>query len=238
MIQTLITVTDIVYSNDNLVAQIFFTPQNSFVFAEGQFVFLERLDFSYPDGKKMKNAYSIGSSYEELRDKGYFTTIVKKTRDGGMSDYLTNQLRIGDVLDCKWPLWHFVDKQLVPRYLLLSIGSWITPMYAMYKHLLAVWWYEKICHVYGERYRKSVIDTIAHDFVSPNGSIKHLLYLSQDNADGWQQWYVQDWLVDAIAFLGTDIQVFLCGKPAMVDDVIEKLIGLGVDRWRIFFEKY
>jgi len=59
MIQTQATLVDIQHSPNKQVAFLYFKLDEIFNFKEGQFVFLERLEFSYPDGKAMKNAYSI-----------------------------------------------------------------------------------------------------------------------------------------------------------------------------------
>ena len=48
----------------------------------------------------MKNAYSIGSSYEEYEQKGVFSTIVKKSSETGMSAYLTQEIQSGDTMQC------------------------------------------------------------------------------------------------------------------------------------------
>ncbi len=104
MIQTQAKVVDIQYSPNKLVAYITFAPEESFSFHAGQFAFLEIPDTQDADGKALKRAYSIGSSNEQLQTEGTFTTLVKKTRDGGMSDYLTNKLHIGDTIKCTAPL--------------------------------------------------------------------------------------------------------------------------------------
>jgi NAD(P)H-flavin reductase len=51
--------------------------------------------------------------------------------------------------------------------------------------------------------------------------------------------YVQDVLDDALQFLETqDITVFICGLPAMCDDVAQILQHKGIEKQRLIIEKY
>jgi len=40
------------------------------------------------------------------------------------------------------------------------------------------------------------------------------------------------------AFLDQKFQIFLCGKPVMVDDVVAILLDRGIEKEYIHFEKY
>jgi NAD(P)H-flavin reductase len=51
--------------------------------------------------------------------------------------------------------------------------------------------------------------------------------------------YVQDGLDSALEFLNTqDIIVFICGLPAMCDDVAQILQDKGIEKQRLIIEKY
>jgi len=241
MIQTQATVVDIQHSSNKQVAFVYFKLDQSCIFQEGQFMFLERLWFTYPDGKLMKNAYSIGTTNSLLQDKGIIGTIVKKSSEGGMSDYLTQHIKIGERIKITLPLGHFIDKKISHNYVFISIGSGITPVYAIYNQLIETGNFNYIINIFGDRYKENILSIVQQNYKSDDYRIKHLLYLSQekDLPLSRKKGYVQDGL-DVVfeTFNWQEFQIFLCGKPAMVDDVVAILLDKGVQKHYIHFEKY
>jgi ferredoxin-NADP reductase len=49
-------------------------------------------------GKPLKKPYSIATTNRELQDEGTIGFVVKKSREGFMSEYLTQGIKLGDVL--------------------------------------------------------------------------------------------------------------------------------------------
>ncbi len=238
MIQTQAKVVDIQYSPNKLVAYITFAPEQIFEFHAGQFAFLEIPDMQDADDKALKRAYSIGSSNQQLQTQWTFTTLVKKTRDGGMSDYLTNKLAIGDLVKCTAPLGHLGKESKSDSYLLISTGSGLTPIYSMYQTLIENKQYNKIAHIFGERQQDNLIDSITSSRQETD-MIKHYLHLSQDTKTDRQPGHIQTSIDSALAFLDTsNIQVYICGKPVMVEDVVEQLVQKWINAENIAFEKY
>lgn len=240
MITWTLTVESIEYSPSQNVAQIRFRPDSPIRFTAWQFVFLQRIWFTYPDGKVMKNAYSIWSSYEEYEQTWFFSTIVKKSSETGMSAYLTQEIKPGDTIQCTWPLWHFVDPGTSDKYLLISIGSGVTPIVSLYKHLAKAKPSAQIVNIYGERKLQDIIPSIQELFVD-SASIHNILYLSQEDSLYAQRkkWHIQDGLSDAFTLLqDNNYIVFLCGKPAMVDEVRGTLAQRWIPKEHIIFEKY
>jgi len=238
MIQTQAKVVDIQYSANKLVAYITFVPEQIFEFHGWQFAFIEIPDIQDADGKALKRAYSIWSSNAQLQTQWTFTTLVKKTRNGGMSDYLTNKLQVGDSIKCTAPLGHLGKESKSDTYLLISTGSWLTPIYSMYQTLITSWQYTKIAHIFGERQQENLIDSIINARQETD-TIRHYLHLSQDTKTGRQPWHIQASLDKALAFLDTsNIQVYICGKPTMVEDIVEQLVQKWISPDNIAFEKY
>ena len=223
MIQTQAQVVDIQHSANKQVAHITFAPLDIFSFHAGQFAFIEIPGQKDIDNKALKKAYSIGSTNAQLQTDRTFTTIVKKTRDGGMSDYLTQKLHIGETVTCTAPLGHLAKESRHQTYLLISTGSGITPIYSIYQTLVASGQYDKIAHIYGERHQDFLIDSISSSR-QDSEHIKHFLYLSQDQKNGRQKGHIQASIDKALQFLDTkNIQVYSCGKPSMVEDIAKIL---------------
>jgi len=241
MIQTQATVVDIQHSPNKEVSFVYFKPEESFVFQEGQFIFLERLWFTYPDGKVMKNAYSIGTTNTLLQEKGIIGTIVKKSSVWGMSEYLTQNITIGDTVKLTGPLGHFIDKKVSRNYVFISIGSGITPVYALYTHLIQTGDFDRIINIFGERNQENLLPSVLQSYTSDDPRVTHMLYLSQEThlPLGRQSWYVQQSLEYIFeTFADQKFQIFLCGKPVMVDDVVAILLDRGIEKEYIHFEKY
>jgi len=241
MIQTQATVVDIQHSPNKQVAFIYFKPEQTFDFQAGQFIFLERLWFSYPDGKCMKNAYSIGTTNTLMQEQCIIGTIVKQSSTGWMSEYLTQDIIIGDKIKLTGPLWHFIDKTLSRNYVFISIGSGITPVYSLYNTLIETQNFDHIINVFGERHKDNLIPTVIQSYTSGDHRIENMLYLSQekDLPVGWEAWYVQQSLEHIFEkFVDKKFQIFLCGKPVMVDDVVSILLDRWIEKEYIHFEKY
>lgn len=241
MIQTQATLIDIQHSPNKQVAFLYFKVDDTFSFQEGQFVFLERLWFSYPDGKAMKNAYSIGTTNHTLQKEGIIGTIVKKSSEWWMSEYLTQTMKIGDKIKCTWPLWHFFDKGISKYYLFVSIGSGITPLFSMYTKLLQTQEFDKIINVFWERTKDLLLPSVMQAYDMHTSQINNLLYLSQETAlpENRSPGRIQQWLQNITEkFDGELFQAFICGKPVMVDEVVALLLQQWVPRECISFEKY
>lgn len=158
-----------------------------------------------------------------------------------MSEYLTQHISIGDTIKLTGPLWHFVDKKPSRNYVFISIGSGITPVYALYTHLIQSGDFDRIINVFGERHADNILPAVMDCYTSDDPRITHILYLSQEKElPAWRQaWYVQQSLEYIFeTFADQKFQIFLCGKPVMVDDVVAILLDRGIQKEYIHFEKY
>jgi ferredoxin-NADP reductase len=195
---------------------------------------LERIDGQ----KKQKKAYSIASIPTLAEEKKQLQFYVKKASEDGMSHFLTQEITIGYQLKITGPVGHFLDSKEHSHYLLISTGSGLTPIFS---HLLTLKSQTpdiKIAHVYGERHQDFLITEMIDHFQDEE-TIRHFLHLSQDEKPGRRPGYIQNSIDEALHFLGTtDIQVLICGKPSMVDELITLLIEKGISKENIILEKY
>lgn len=111
------------------------------------------------------------------------------------------------------------------NYLLVSTGSGVSPMVGLYTKLLSDP-DNKLVNIFGERYYRHILPSVEKTFSDNNDRVKNILFLSQDEHDGYRQGHVQLALDEALAFLGdkSAITVFICGSPLMVDDVRQMLV--------------
>jgi ring-1,2-phenylacetyl-CoA epoxidase subunit PaaE len=101
-------------------------------FLPGQFLTL-RIPI---DGKKINRSYSLCSSPDELPK---LSVAVKQVREGLMSQYLNQQLKVGDILEAVEPMGNFtlkVNPQASRPLILFGAGSGITPLFSILKTAL------------------------------------------------------------------------------------------------------
>ena len=243
MITTTAICTKIEKSDSNNVSFVFFRPQEKFTFQEWQFMFIEIPNQVRENWKSLKNAYSIWTTSKQLAETWEIGFIVKKASEDGVSNYLTQQVQVWDEIVLKGPLWHFVDKKLSKIYLFISIGSWVTPIYSLYDHLLhESKQYDQIINLFGERYTSEILPSILTLFQDHNPKITNFFCLSKEEnlPQWWSKWYVQASLDKALDLLvsSDDAHAFICGKPQMCDEVSEKLLSVWFTKSQMTIEKY
>ena len=243
-------ISHIEYSPSKEVTFVRCKPETSFTFKEWQFMMVSADHIHEGLGKQLKKPYSIATTNNELQTQWTIWFVVKKSREWFMSEYLTDKIAIGDVLHLQWPVGHLVDGWENTHYLLVSVGSWLSPMIGLYESIVAKQQNtSKVAMLYGERYLNQVLPSTLELFSKNLENTMCQLFLSREDDDFFKKnsierpvskkGYVQAGLDEAMEFLGTnDVSVFICGKPEMVDDVKAILIEKWVDVKNIKFEKY
>lgn len=242
MIRSIIS--HIEYSPSKEVTFVRCKPEQVFTFKEWQFMMVSS-DFVHEWlGKQLKKPYSIATTNQELQEQGTIWFVVKKSREWFMSEYLTQGIKVGDVLHLQGPFWHLIDTWKHKKYLLISVGSGLSPMIGLY-NTITTNTNNKVAMLYGERYMSQVLPSTLELLWQTGENRFHRLCLSREeniiSNDNllFTNWYVQAQLDNALEFLGTkDVSVFICGKPEMVDDVRKILTDKWVDATNIVFEKY
>src|SRR5260370_6991051 len=84
------------------------------------------------DGYQAERSYSIASPPEESD----VTLTVERIADGEVSPYLTEELRVGDLLELRGPIGgYFVwEARLGGPFLLLARGSGTVPLLPIFRH--------------------------------------------------------------------------------------------------------
>jgi ferredoxin-NADP reductase len=113
-------------------------------------------------------------------------------------------------------------------YLLISVGSGLSPMVGLYNAILDEHPEAHIAHLFGERYMSHVLPSVhALCTSSQTDATHHGLYLSREEylPKGRHTGYIHAGIPTALTFLeGRSVEVFLCGKPEMVDEALQRLL--------------
>lgn len=136
---------------------------------------------------------------------------------------------------------HYVDQGTSSQYLLISTGSGLSPNISLLEKIV----HEatpatKIVFLFGEKHADNLLPSITDLLFSETQHLSTHVYLSQqpDCPKPFEVGHVQDGLDAAITSLGTNTTCFVCGQPAMVKNVVQRLQDLGVPKEYINREQY
>ena len=237
MLTTQWVITDIQYSPSGDVVILQLKSDELFSFLEGQFMMLQTLI----DDKIVKRAYSICSTNQQLQDSQTISFCIKRKEWGLFSTRATQAAKVGMKITMTWPVGKFVDTGVHKDYVFISVGSGLSPCFSIYTHLLQNWNYNKIANLFGERYLDHIPAEVLEQYSLQSDTIYNQICLSKEqHISQWmRQWYVQDWLQDALDFVNTkSCTVFICGLPAMCDDVAQLLLERWFEKSQLVIEKY
>lgn len=243
MIQSQATLLEKQVSPNGLVSYLLFETETKIPFEEGQFMMLECLLRS---GEVRKKPYSIATPASLMEESQLIGFYIKQERIWGCSEYLTQDIQCGETLILKGPVGYYLDHKKHKNYLFLSTWSGLAPNLSLLRKLGNEKSYEKIAFLFGERdewYMLAWVEETMKFGIQQNSEREFfkLCYSTPHKslADYAVQWYIQTQIQSALLFLWTtDISVFLCGKPQMVDESIGLLLSLGIERKNIILEKY
>lgn len=201
-----------------------------FAFVPGQFASLT----AEIDGSPITRAYSFASAPNGCR----FELCLNRVAGGKFSPFLFG-LQPGDRVQMTGPWGGFIFRQPVEDSILVATGTGIVPFRAMLQEQLSRDSSHQFTLIFGVRYERSLLyreefEQLAREH--PN--FRFWPTLSRPDP-GWtgRTGHVQAHLAEAIGER-RDVNVFICGLAAMVDDVRSILKSSGFDRKRIICEKY
>jgi len=199
-------------------------------FKPGQFVSFEET----LGGKKITRAYSIASRPNGNR----FELCLNLVEDGAFSPHLFT-MKPGDSLEMLPPLGFFTVRNPAKDALFVATGTGIAPFRSMVPDYLNHPQATELTLLFGVRYPNSVYYADEFEALAKRYSnFRFWPTLSRPEPD-WKgrSGHVQIHLLEAIGDR-RDLDVYICGLKAMVDDVRGILKALGFDRKQIIFEKY
>ncbi|MGH9628776.1 MAG: ferredoxin--NADP reductase [Bryobacteraceae bacterium] len=196
----------------------------------GQFV-----SFSRDVGeKKITRAYSTASPPGGNR----FELCLNRVEDGLFSPFLFD-MEPGETIDMKGPLGYFTLRPLHTDSILVATGTGIAPFRSMLGAHLKSDPDRRITLVHGVRYEGSLLYRAEFERMAElHANFEFRPTLSRP-APEWtgRTGHVQPHVIEALGDRH-DVDVYICGLKAMVDDMRARLKAIGLDRKHIIFEKY
>ena len=199
-------------------------------FKPGQFVSFE----ATLRGKNITRAYSIASRPDGNR----FELCLNLVHEGSFSPHLF-AMKPGDSVEMTPPLGFFTVRNPAKDALFIATGTGIAPLRSMVPDYLAHPDAKHLTLLFGVRYENSIY--YGYEFVAlarQHSNFRFCPTLSRPEPS-WsgRSGHVQNHLLEAIGDR-RDLDVYICGLKAMVDDARGILKALGFDRKQIIFEKY
>jgi ring-1,2-phenylacetyl-CoA epoxidase subunit PaaE len=126
--------------------------QSKFDYKHGQYLTIK----ATINGEEVRRAYSMSSSPIEPE----LAVSVKRVKGGRMSNYLHDQVKVGDKLEVMEPEGRFfteLDPEQRKAYYLIGAGSGITPLMSIIKTTLEQEPLSSVYLLYGNRNEESII---------------------------------------------------------------------------------
>jgi CDP-4-dehydro-6-deoxyglucose reductase len=199
-------------------------------FKAGQFVsFKETLN-----GKKITRPYSIVS----LPHGNRFELCLNLVHGGVFTPHLFS-MKTGDSLEMSAPLGFFTVRDPAKEAVFVATGTGIAPFRAMAPDYLSHPHANQLTLLFGVRHESTIYYRGDFDALARNHSNFRFWPTLSRAESSWtgRTGHVQTHLLEAIADR-RNLDVYICGLKAMVDDVRTTLKELGFDRKQIIFEKY
>lgn len=199
-------------------------------FTPGQFVSFSSTHL----GRPVTRAYSIASAPNGNR----FELCLNRVKEGLLSPWLFG-MAPGAEIEMQGPLGYFGPRQPFRDSLLVATGTGIAPFRSFLMSGQVLDSGARITLLFGARYEAGLVyRELFEDLAKRRPGFLFLPTVTRPAAD-WtgRTGRVQQHLEEALAGR-KDIDVYLCGLKAMVDDVRTLLKQRGFDRKQIIVEKY
>lgn len=194
-------------------------------------------------GKTLYRTFSISSIPNTDNN---LTLTIKKIKGGTVTNYLAENLKVGDSLEVTAPSGQFY---LIPEpanqkhYVMIAGGSGITPIYSMIGAILKFEPKSKITLLYANRTSTSIIfNEKFEQWIKqyPNQlKVKHFLS-EEENVQNAIKGYITRISLEEIVnqFGKNKLDFYLCGPEIMTNKLMEDLAYLGIAKDKIHRELF
>lgn len=235
---TPLRISDRIVETSDAITLEFEVPKDSelaFKFSAGQFLTL----FLEIAGEIIARSYSICSSpqwNEALR------VTVKRVKGGRGSNFIIDNLKIGDKVKTAPPAGHFFkapNRSGARHWFLAAAGSGITPLFSILKTVLKTENQSRVTLVYSNRDPQSTIyreDLEKWQARFPN-QLKIIFVYSQ--TQGRCEGALLDQILkNHVTQAETNLEAYLCGPIGFMNGVHQGLLKMGIEKTQIHEENF
>ena len=183
------------------------------------------------NGKIYSRPYSILSSPKDALS-GFYKIAVKRVEGGIVSNYILNNLNVGDTLTVSDPSGNFTYEPLRDAGHIIAVagGSGITPFVSLAKAISEGSEDFTLTILYGSRKEENILLKSELDGICKSSDkVKVVYVLSDEDKAGFEQGFINADLITKYA-PKEQYSVFLCGPSAMISFVDEELKKLDIEK--------
>lgn len=179
-------------------------------------------------------AYSVASPPKGNR----FELCLNRVEDGLFSPHLFD-LKPGDTVDTKGPYGAFHFRNPISDSILVATGTGVAPFRSMLQAKLPEDAIHQFTLIFGVRHEYALLYRDDFEELARNHSNFRFLPTLTRPDPPWTglTGRVKTHLVEAVGGR-CDLDIYICGAKAMVDETRALLKGLNFERRRVIFEKY
>lgn len=204
-------------------------------FEAGQYINL----FTEIEGVRTSRPYSISSS---PRQRAYYEITVARAQRGFVSDYLLDQVSVGDEFAANGPAGVFRYQPVFHKKhsVFLAGGSGITPFMSMLREILEARLDRRVTLIYGCR---CAVSALFHEelsaYAARYGNFTYHLVVS-DETDCWsgETGFIDAKLIQKLVPNLNEATFYVCGPQVMNDFCKQELLRLAIPEKRIRREMF
>jgi ferredoxin-NADP reductase len=208
-----------------------------FPFKAGQFITLD-----LPIGEKRLQrwrSYSIASAPSDTNE---IELCIVRAQEGLGTAYLFDEVEEGTVLRFKGPDGTFcLPEKIEKNIVMICTGTGIVPFRSMLQDLVNKGNTQQNIHlIFGTRYESGILyqkELEQMKAIMPN--FKYDVALSRETKENYHHGYVHSIYLKEYAENKENVQFYLCGWSAMIDEAVANLmVTLGYKREQVLYELY
>jgi ferredoxin-NADP reductase len=190
------------------------------------------------EGKRVLRSYTISSSPTHTN---YVEITSKRVKDGGISNFLNDQAKLGLAVEASGPHGKFyLDEMVHRRIVLIAAGSGITPMISILRYIDDLRLPIIVTLLYFVRTHKDIIFQSELERLRdslPNFNYRVSLSQPDDTWRGQRGHLTREFIFEHVLDVDTST-FFLCGPNGFMENACQILTSAGVDESRITQESF
>ncbi len=217
-----------------------------FDFRPGQHLIIKLLI----NGEEVRRTYSLNSS--PFAEEALQIT-VKRVKNGLVSNYLNDNLKVGDTLDVMTPQGKFfadITAEAYKTYFLFAAGSGITPIMSILKSVLYASPYSVVHLFYGNMHQDSIICKAELDALQAEYAKRLTVVHTLSNPKIWTVWEAWkgrkgridaaqvEWFITEYPPIAQSTEYYICGPGAMNVSIRKTLLDLGIPKDLVHIEQF
>ena len=194
------------------------------------------MNFAVPGTEAVRSySFSSGPAADELR------FLIRTAPDGAMTTYLKERAAVGDTVPLTGPMGSFFLRDIKRPVLMLAGGTGIAPLLSMLEKI-ATGLEEAPTYpvhlVYGVTFDKDLVELDKlQRYADVIGNFSFDYCVADPASAAENKGYVTQYITAAQLNDG-DVDVYLCGPPAMVDAVRKYWDAQGITPANFYYERF